>query len=363
MPSTHESRLNRLRKLLRASKLDAILVTNFINVTYLTGFTGDDSYLIVTLDDALLVSDARYTTQLEEECPELPLRIRTTGEKMLPVVAKELKAFGVELLGVEAASMTLELHQGLLKESKSLQIEPTESLVETLRQVKDRVEIEEIRTACEYAKRAFQIIKACWTPETTERDIARELEYHARRFGGQGLSFKPIIAAGPRAALPHATPTDAAVGDHPFTLCDWGVWSNGYASDLTRMVVTSTPSKKFTKLYNVVLEAQMAAIEAIGPGVSCEKVDAVARGIISKAGYGKRFGHGLGHGLGLEVHEAPRFSRLSNATLKPGMVLTVEPGVYFPEWGGIRIEDDILVTKTGYEVLSSVPKNLEDCML
>lgn len=353
----------KLGKTISRLKLDALLVTNFVNVTYLTGFTGDDSYLIVTPDDALIISDERYTTQIEQECPGLPTRIRDTAEKLLPVTVGELTGLGVQRLGVEQASMTLGTHSAIQQESSGLKLEPTDGLVEELRQIKDRGEIDTIRHACLLARRTFDVIRATWAPDATELDIARELEYHARRFGGSGLSFPPIVAAGPRAALPHASPTEARVGDHLFTLIDWGVFYNNYASDLTRMVVTGPTPKRFDKVYNTVLEAQMAAIEAIQPGKSCEEIDSIARKIISKAGYGKRFGHGLGHGLGLEVHEGPRLSKKQGAKLKPGMVVTVEPGVYYPEWGGVRIEDDVLVTRTGYEVLSSVPKNLDECVI
>jgi Xaa-Pro aminopeptidase len=202
------------------------------------------------------------------------------------------------------------------------------------------------------------------TPESTEKDIAAELEYRARGFGAKGLSFPVIVAVGPRAALPHAHPTDRRVGESDFTLIDWGANSGLYVSDLTRMVVTGRLSQKFRKIYQVVLEAQLAAIDAIRPGVDCEHVDKVARDVIDAAGYGKYFGHGLGHGIGLEVHESPRFSRgQSHVLLEPGMIVTVEPGIYLSDWGGIRIEDDILVTKTGHEVLTHVPKQLEDCCL
>jgi Xaa-Pro aminopeptidase len=223
--------------------------------------------------------------------------------------------------------------------------------------------VDEIRLACEQARRALGVIRAAWTPNATEKDLARELEYQARKFGGKCLSFPAIVASGPRAALPHATPTDAIVGDEAFTLIDWGVYAHLYASDLTRMVVTQPPSKKFAKVYNTVLAAQEAAIKAIAPGKKCSQIDAVARNIIKKAGFGPKFGHGLGHGLGMEVHEGPRLGQNQETELRPGMVVTVEPGIYLPGWGGVRIEDDVLVTKTGYEVLSDVPKQLEESLL
>ncbi|MGI9456499.1 MAG: M24 family metallopeptidase, partial [Aeoliella sp.] len=239
-----------------------------------------------------------------------------------------------------------------------------DGLVEALRIVKDKSEVDATKLACYQAARAFQVARARITPETTENEIAAELEYQARRFGAKGLSFTPIVAVGPRAALPHAGPTDRRIGESDFTLIDWGANSGLYMSDLTRMVVTGRLSQKFRKIYQVVLEAQLAGIDAIRPGVTCEYVDSAARKVITKARYGKQFGHGLGHGTGLEIHEAPRLAKgQDKIKLQPGMIVTVEPGIYLPGWGGIRIEDDILVTKTGHEVLTDVPKELEDCCL
>ena len=361
--SAHSKRQSRLRQLLRRSKVDALLVTSFTNVTYLTGFTGDDSYLLVTQDASALITDPRYTTQLEEECPGLPLYVREPGERMLPATAGVVRDAGVAVLGCEEDALTVGAAQKLAEDLGDVRIDPQAALVESLRLIKDRGEIDAIREAGVIARRALDVIRAAWTPEATEQEIARELEYQARRFGGKSLSFPAIVAAGPRAALPHATPTGARVGDEAFTLIDWGVYAPLYASDLTRMVVTAPPTKKFAKVYNTVLKDQVAAIEAIRPGVTCGSVDAVARKLITKAGYGKQFGHGLGHGLGLDVHEGPTLGRNQDTELRPGMVVTVEPGIYLPGWGGVRIEDDVLVTKAGYELLTDVPKTLEDSRL
>ncbi len=362
MPS-YISRRNKLRRLIRQAKADALLVTNFINVTYLTGFTGDDSYLLVSLDGETLVSDARYTTQLEEQCPKLKLLIREPGMQMLPSVAGVIEQAKIERLGIEAGSATVELERALMQALPGAELLATEGLVEQLRIVKDKDEIQATRVAAQLARRSFEVVRALMTPEMTELDIAAELEYQARRFGAQGLSFPPIVGVGPRAALPHAEPSGRRLRESDFLLVDWGVRSGGYVSDLTRMVVTGRISPKLRKLYGVVLNAQLAAIAAIRPGVTCEQVDRVARKVISKAGLGRAFGHGLGHGTGLEIHEAPRLAVDQKAKLRPGMIVTVEPGVYLPGWGGVRIEDDVLVTRSGHEVLSDVPKELEDCVL
>lgn len=357
------ARRDKLRRLIRKHKADALLVTSFVNVTYLTGFTGDDSYLLVTADGETLISDMRYTTQLEEECPGLSLQIREPGQEMLPTTVAEVTAAGVQRLGVEAGAMTVGHHDQLAERLREVSLTPLDGLVEQLRVIKDKEEIEATRRAGQLARRAFEVVRAGLTPDQTELQIAAELEHQARRFGAKGLSFPPIVAVGPRGALPHANPGSSRIGDAPFTLIDWGANEGLYVSDLTRMVLTGKVTGKFEKLYNLVLKAQLAGIAAIKPGARCCDVDAAARRVIEKGGYGKQFGHGLGHGTGLEIHEAPRLAKGREDELRPGMIVTVEPGVYLPGWGGIRIEDDILVTRDGHEVLTDVPKELSDCVM
>jgi Xaa-Pro aminopeptidase len=357
------ARRKKLRALVAKAKADALLVTNFKNVTYLTGFTGDDSYLLVTLNGETLITDPRYTTQLEEECPGLALEIREPGVTMMQGVVTAVKRAKVERLGIEGASATISFKQSLAKELTGLKIVVTENLVERLRIVKDKDEIDATRLACQQARRAFDAVCAGLTSDMTELDVAAELEYRARRFGAKALSFPAIVAVGPRAALPHARPTSRRLSESDFTLIDWGVNSGLYMSDLTRIIVTGKISPKLRKIYGVVLKAQLAAIDAIRPGLTGEQVDRVARKVITRAGYGKAFGHGLGHGTGLEIHESPRLAVGQKIKLRPGMIVTVEPGIYVPGWGGVRIEDDVLVTRSGCEVLSDVPKQLEDCVL
>lgn len=360
----HASRLKKLRGKLPSTQAEALLVTNHYNVTYLTGFTGEDSYLLVTADSATLITDSRFTTQLAEECPGLDLVVRQTGQLMAPTTAGVVKDRGIDRLGIEATSMTIATQQKLAEELPQIGFVLTSNLIENLRAVKDKSEIEATRLACALAGKAFRAATSLIRSDTTEKELAAELEYQARRQGAKRLAFPPIVAVGSRAALPHARPTDRRLDAADFTLIDWGADSGLYLSDLTRMVVTGRLSRKFEKVYQVVLEAQLAAIEAIKPGVSGAQVDQVARDLIDESGYGKYFGHGLGHGTGLEVHEAPRLSPgQDEVLLEPGMIVTVEPGIYLPDWGGIRIEDDILVTKTGHEVLTDVPKRLEDCRL
>ncbi len=359
----HADRRNRLRKALKKTKADALLVTNFINVTYLTGFTGDDSYLLVAPKNEIVISDARYTTQLEEECPGVETIIRGPGQGMLPAIEKLAKQANLSRLGIEANSMTVALRESLAHQLSRLELVPTNGLVEELRLSKDKHEVAQIRRSAEYAQQAFETVRKLIHPEQTEKEIADALEHQMRRAGATGASFPSIVAVGDRAALPHYRPHNRRISEAPFVLIDWGAMGHGYASDLTRVLVTGKIPPKLERIYGVVLTAQERAIETIKPGLTCEHVDSVARGVIEKAGFGKQFGHGLGHGIGLEIHEAPRLTKGQSVKLKPGMVVTVEPGIYLPGFGGVRIEDDVLVTRTGHEVLTSLPKQWEDAIL
>ncbi len=356
-------RRDRLARAVRRLGADAMLVTNFTNVTYLTGFTGDDSYLLVGPQSSVLLSDPRYAQQLEEECPGLDLAIRRPATSMSAWAGKTIRQARVSRLAVEAASMTLQLRDSLAAELPHVTFEPATGLVEQQRLIKDREEIREIRAAIALAEQAFAVVRAALQPTQTEREVAFELEHQIRRFGGAGCAFPPIVASGPRAALPHAVPTDRRVGEGDLLLIDWGATARLYRSDLTRVLVTGRISPKLERIYGVVLTAQKQAIAAIRPGALMQDVDAAARRVIAQAGYDRRFGHGLGHGFGLEIHEAPRLAPHQDQPLRAGMVVTVEPGVYLPQWGGVRIEDDILVTRDGYEVLSHVPRELTECVV
>lgn len=357
-PELFLRRRQQIRKALRTRRFDAVLVQAERNVTWLTGFTGDSTWLLITLDSELLISDFRYITQLAEECPGVATLIRTSSMKLSDAVSGQVRQLGIEKLGVEGHVITMELAEVLKTALPQTQIESFAWEIEALRAVKDREEIAEIREAVRLAERGFDYFRAVITPDKTERQLAAELEFALRQQGAQGLSFSAIVAVGDRAALPHYRPGNRLVSSSPWLLLDWGARTHsGYCSDLTRMLLTAKPDRKFEKVYRTVLEAQLAAIARIAPGVSCGDVDAAAREVIHAAGFGKYFDHGLGHGIGLEVHESPRLSRNVETILQAGMVVTVEPGIYLPEWGGVRIEDDVLVTRQGCEVLSSIPKD------
>lgn len=364
-PSTRtEERRQKARKLLRDFKLDALLITGEANVTYLTGFSGDSTHLLIFPESDLLVSDFRYVTQLAEECPGIEARIRDSSLSLQGAVSADLKDKKARRIGFEGHLLTIETFQILQASLSDAELVPVNWRIEELRAVKDADEIAEIRRAVTFAERGFEYLKAIVTPHITEIQLAHELEHAMRRLGADGVSFPPIVAVGDRAALPHYRPGDIPVSADPLLLVDWGAQTRRhYKSDLTRVLVHGKKNK-FEKVYGTVLEAQQRAIAAIRPGVNCSAVDACARDYIREQGYGKRFDHGLGHGIGLHIHELPRFSKASQNVLVAGMVVTVEPGIYLPGWGGVRIEDDVLVTRDGGEVLSTrIPKDLASTLI
>jgi Xaa-Pro aminopeptidase len=353
-------RRQRLLKQLRSLELAALLVTSETNVSYLTGFSGDSTYLIIGKRRVLLVSDSRYTSQIGQECPGIEAYIRPQTESLPQAVGPCLSKNGITHCGFESSDLSVEGFETLRRAAGSTEFVPTSALVETLRQVKDATELAETRAAVEQAQRGFRATHALLRGEQTELEVAHDLEHAMRGVGARGASFPVIVAAGSRSALPHARPTTAVIGDQDFVLIDWGATSaGGYRSDLTRVVPLTRVSSKLNTVYGVVSKAQAAAIAAIRPGVECRKIDAIARNLIADAGFGKFFGHGLGHGVGLDIHELPRLNVQSQTVLEPGMVVTVEPGIYLEGWGGVRLEDDVLVTPDGHEILTSVPRELE----
>jgi Xaa-Pro aminopeptidase len=354
------NRRERLREALRSDDVDAFLISSSTNVSYLTGFGGESSVLILGRQRDRIISDGRFTAQIEQECPGLEAHIRVPGQEMVSTIARLVESLGIRRLAFEAGALTVADHLSLHGALSGVALVGVEGRVEALRQVKDEVEIAAIREAIRCAERAFTMLRAGLREGDSEKDTADALEGYLRHCGATCSSFPPIVAVGVRSALPHARPTTATrIGDDDFVLVDWGAAGRPYKSDLTRVLVTGKVTSTFESIYRIVLVAQERGIAAIRPGVKAHQADALARSVIEDAGFGGFFDHGLGHGLGMDIHEAPRLRQGSNVTLEPGMVVTVEPGVYLPGWGGIRIEDDVLVTPEGCEVLSDVPKSLE----
>ncbi len=360
MTDRYESRRGKVLRAVRKADVDTLLVSGETNVTWLTGFSGDSSWLLLGPEVCVLISDGRYQTQIAEECPGLDAVIRKPDVKLHTAAATAVKQAGVRRLGFESHLLTFDAVEQLAAAVPQCELRPAPGRVEELRAIKDADEIAEIRAAVELASRGFNVLRASLTPEMTELGAAHELEQAMRRFGAEGTSFETIIAADDRSALAHYRPGREPIGDCSWLLVDWGAETrNRYKSDLTRLVVFGKPSKKLRRIYDIVLEAQTRAIRAIRPGVTCEAVDRIARDHIKSCKHGRNFGHGLGHGIGLDIHEMPRLAPNSQTVLAAGMVVTVEPGIYLPGWGGVRIEDDVLVTRGGHEVLSqSVAKDL-----
>jgi Xaa-Pro aminopeptidase len=357
-------RRDKLRGDLTSLGLDCLLVSSLTNVAYLTGFTGDSATLLVGRGRDVILSDGRFTTQLELECPGLEAFIRPSNRTMNQAIAQVVGLLGPRELAFEASALTVADHLALVQALTTVSLVPTTERVERLRQIKDEQEVGAIREAIGYAEHAFALLRAELQIGATEKEVADRLEAHLRGCGATGSSFPPIVAVGARAALPHARPTEATrIGDDHFVLIDWGATGRPYKSDLTRVVVTGKVTPEFEKIYQIVLTAQGRAIAAIRPGAKAHDVDAEARSLIEQAGFGRFFDHGLGHGLGMDIHEGPRLRKESETILQPGMIVTVEPGIYLPGWGGIRIEDDVLVTPEGCEVLTRLPRDLDSVCL
>lgn len=365
-PERFLARQDKLRSRLREAEVDAMLVTGVSNVSYLTGFSGDSSALLIGPSVRVLISDSRYQTQIAEECPGLEADIRTQKTKPHDQTAAVIAQARPGKLAVESHILTVSerarIQDAIDKTDagKGIEIKPLADTVEKLRQIKDDDEIAATRLAIRIAERAFVAMKATLTDDLTERQVAHELEHAMRRLGADRAAFEPIIAVGDHSAMPHYSPGERRIGESTFLLVDWGAaLPSGYRSDLTRVLATGTVPSQLQELHGVVLKAQLAGIAAIRPGAKLKDVDSAARRVIEEAGYGEFFGHGLGHGIGLHIHEEPRLSSIADGELHPGNIVTVEPGIYLPDFGGVRIEDDVLVTPDGHEVLSTLPKGWE----
>jgi len=351
-------RIPRLREQLAARELPAALLLHARDIGYLTGFTGSTAALIVTPAHAVFVTDSRYVEQAREECPAVEIVATETGRSYEEKIGQVVRSLGLEAIAVESEYLTLQRHEKLQAELVGIALLPVAGLVAELRQIKDPHEIAAIRRACELTDRVFEQLLTWVKPGVRERDLAIEIEYAMKRQGAEREGFPIIVASGPRSALPHGRASERQIEVGDFVTFDFGAVVDGYCSDLTRTVVVGRASERQREIYAVVLRALEAAIAAIRAGVAGRDIDAVARERIAADGYGEYFGHGLGHQIGLEVHDGPGFSPRSEVTLAAGMVLTVEPGVYLPGWGGVRIEDDVLVTADGCEVLTRARRDL-----
>jgi Xaa-Pro aminopeptidase len=354
--SATEAHVERLDEAVRERELDALLVSDLTNLRWVTGFTGSSGAAIVGPGARVFLTDFRYLTQSAEQVPEFDREI--VQADLLAGVAQAMPA-GVRRLGFDDAHVSVKEHARLTELlGDAVELVAAGGVIEQLRAIKDPQEVERIRAAAQLADEALLAVLARGLAGRTERDVALDLELEQRRRGAEAVSFPPIVASAGHGALPHAVPRDVEIAPGTLVVVDWGCRLDGYCSDCTRTYATGELDPRDREVHELVLRAQMAALEAVRPGPTGREVDAVAREIITAAGHGEHFGHGLGHGVGLAVHEAPRLSTTSDATLAAGQVVTVEPGVYVPGAIGVRIEDLVVVTEDGHDVLSGLPKEL-----
>ena len=360
MEPYYSARIQKFRDELQKRNHSAFVVMKPQNACYLSGFSGDSTWLLVTGRENTLLTDSRYTEQARTECPGWSVVETKAG------LAASLKSCCEELdlhdLAFDFNYVTVELHQRLtINLGQRLQLHGEEDPCYSLRQIKDDRELSNIESAAAVADEALALLKPQIKPGRSERELAWELNYLLCKLGSDGPAFDTIIAAGPQGAWPHARPTDYRLRAGDMVTMDFGAVIRGYCSDITRTFVLGRPDTIQADRYHAVLEAQRLALEGIRPGVTMRSADRFARDSLTKAGYGDHFGHGLGHSFGLEIHEEPRFSPLAeDEPLLAGMVMTVEPGLYIPGWGGLRIEDDIVITHEGIKTLTGYPKTLEE---
>ena len=326
------------------------------NLRYLTGFTGSNGSLLVLGGKSILFTDPRYQIQASQE---VTCRVKIAKGPLVAAVAAAIARLGLKRIGYEPARMTCDAYESLkARLPMRASLEAVKGWIEELRMVKSSAEIALIRRSVETNSRAFEQAVARILPGMTEQDLAAELEYRMRRLGAEKPAFETIVAAGVRSALPHAQPTAARLKPRGLVLVDMGAQQDGYCSDMTRMLYLGAPTAKVMRVYRAVLEAQLAAIAAVRPGASTAAVDRAARRVLKGYGLDRAFVHSTGHGLGLEIHEPPRLGKRDKTRLEAGMAITIEPGVYLEGFGGVRIEDTVLVTGTGCEILTPTSKEL-----
>jgi len=351
-------KLEILRKKLAEQQVDAILITNTYNRKYITGFTGSTGAALVSQSDALFLTDFRYIDQATSQCVGYEIiDVASTKGDYPALIQEKAKALGIKKLAFEQDEMTFATHKKYAEKFEG-ELVPTSGLVEDLRKFKTAEEIAILQTAADIADAAFNHILGFIKPGLSEMEVANELEFFMRKAGATSSSFGMIVASGWRSALPHGVATDKVIEKGDMLTLDFGAYYNYYASDMTRTIAVGDPGEKLKEIYDIVLEAQLNVNEKLRPGITCKEADALARDIITAKGYGKYFGHGLGHGVGLEVHEAPTLSFKSEEKLAAGMVVTNEPGIYIPDLGGVRIEDDLVLTEDGNYSLTISTKEL-----
>ncbi|MBX9972991.1 Xaa-Pro peptidase family protein [Cytobacillus firmus] len=348
-------KIQKLRACFTESGIDGMLITSSFNRRYMTGFTGSAGVVLISADKALFITDFRYTEQAAKQCEGYEI-VKHTGA-IPEEVAKQAEQLGIKKLGFEENHLTFSSYKAYEKAVNS-ELVPVSDTIEKLRLIKTDSEIKIIKVAADIADAAFKHILDVIRPGITELEVSNELEFFMRKAGAVSSSFDIIVASGYRSALPHGVASDKVIEKGDFVTLDFGAYYKGYVSDITRTVAVGEPEDKLKEIYTIVQEAQERGMEGIKPGMSGKEADALTRDYISGKGYGEYFGHSTGHGIGLEVHEGPALSFKSDVILEPGMVVTVEPGIYIPGLGGVRIEDDTVITKDHNETLTHSTKEL-----
>jgi Xaa-Pro aminopeptidase len=353
-----QNRLTFLRSKLAEEKLEALWVSQPDNLYYLSGCEGLEGYLLITQQDAIMVTDFRYIEQAQKQSPEY--RIFRISGKMADWLPNLLTGLNLQSLGFESSHLSFAGYQQMEQILKTVQtpvsLVETKNLVDSLRMIKDPTEVDNIARAAKITDAVFEHVERVLQPGMTETALAWEIEKFMRENGSQPVPFELIVAAGPNSALPHAKPTDYVIHASEPIVIDIGSKFNYYGSDLTRTLCLGQPDETFKKVYSIVLEAQQAAISSIKAGMTGVEADSIARKVITRDGYGDAFGHSLGHGIGLVTHERPTVGLNSSDVLSDGMVFTVEPGIYLSGWGGVRIEDDVVIEKGKLRVISHARK-------
>ena len=344
------TRITKLRAKMEKEAVDGTIITYLPNIYYLIGFTGSNGILLITHREAILFTDFRYKEQCVREIKGAETFI--IKDSLLDEFAAHPLLKSLNKIGFEDTTIRYATYSTLKQKLTSKELVPFKNKVEELRKIKDPQEIEVIKKAAQIAHTVFNSIVPIAQPGIKEEDIAIELEYQFRKHGAEKASFDTIVASGPNAALPHARASNKRLQEGETVTFDFGVLYEHYASDTTRTIILGK-NPKAREIYKIVQQAQEKAINSIKQGVQLKEIDAIARNIITEAGYGKYFGHSLGHGIGIEVHEEPKVSKKSEDIVQPGMVFTIEPGIYLPNWGGVRIEDMIVVTEKGIEIITN----------
>jgi len=348
-------KIEKLRERFAEYDIDGMLITSGYNRRYMTGFTGTAGVVVIGPNQAVFITDFRYTEQASRQVEGYEI-VQHTG-LLIEEVVKQVERLGIRKLGFEQDHLSYATFQTYAKEIKA-ELVPVSGIVEKLRLIKSAAEIKILKEAAEIADAAFDHIIRFIRPGVTEREVANELEFFMRKQGAVSSSFDIIVASGYRSALPHGVASDKAIEKGELVTLDFGAYYKGYCSDITRTVAVGDISDELKQIYDVVLQAQLRGMAGIKPGITGREADALTRDYITEKGYGEYFGHSTGHGIGLEVHEGPALSVRSETVLEPGMVVTVEPGIYIAGLGGVRIEDDTVVTADGNESLTRSPKEL-----